>query len=159
MEHGNFEGKSHSKDLKLARTIKAPRELVFEAFTQARHLVHWWAPKPFTVPSCKVDLRVGGSWRYVFRSPEGLEHKCEAVYREVAPPGKLVMEQAVPGEDGQPLFRIRQTVNLVQKGEITELDMAVKVLFVKAGSEPFLGGMEQGTNMTLDNLVSYLAKG
>jgi len=157
MDNFNFKDKPHPKDMKFTRTVKAPRPLVFEAFTQAEHLVHWWAPGGYTMPSCEVDLRPGGSWRYVFRSPEGLEHKCEAKYLEIDPPRRLVMAQAVPGEDGLPIFRIRQTVNFEEKGQGTELVMEVKVLLANPGSEPYLGGMEQGTNMTLDNLVSYLA--
>jgi uncharacterized protein YndB with AHSA1/START domain len=157
MENTNFENRPHPKDLRLTRKLGAPRELVFEAFTKAEHLVNWWAPKPFSTPRCEVDLRPGGLWLYTFRSPEGQEHDCRAVYREVEAPRRLVIEQAVPAPNGKPFFVIRHTVTFEEKGEGTELVMDVKVLEAHPGSEPFLGGMEQGTNMTLDNLVSYLA--
>jgi len=156
MELGDYRNRSHSKDLRLIRTVKAKRELVFECFTKAEHLVHWWAPKPFTTPKCQVDLRPGGIWKYTFRSPEGSEHDCEAVYREVEPPSRLVMESFVPDPSGKPFFRIRQTVTLKDKGNETGLVLEVKVLEANTGCEPYLGGMEQGTNMTLDNLQEYL---
>lgn len=156
-EKGNFEGKPHPKDLLLKRTLKAPRALVFEAFTRADHLVHWWAPKPFTTLKCEVDLRPGGLWRYTFRSPEGMEHDCEALYRVVDPPRLLVMESFVPGPDGKPFFVIRQTITLEERGKETQVVLEGKVLQANPGSEPFLAGMEQGTNGTLDNLVEYLA--
>ena len=156
-EIGNFETKAHPRDLRITRVVKAPRALVFEAFTKAEHLVHWWAPKPFTMPACEVDLRPGGSWRYTFRSPEGWEHHCDAQYLQVEPPRKLVMTQEVPDATGKPIFRIQQTVTLEEKGEMTEVLLEAKVLLANPGSEPYLGGMEQGTNMTMDNLVGYLA--
>jgi uncharacterized protein YndB with AHSA1/START domain len=158
MEIGNFETKVHPRDLKLTRIVKAPRKLVFECLTQAKHLVHFWAPKPYTTPKCKVDLRPGGKWLYTFRSPEGQEHDCEAIYREVDAPKKLVMESSVPGPGGKPFFTLRQTITLEDKGKETGLVLEFKVIQANPGSEPFLGGMEQGTNGTLDNLVAYAAK-
>jgi uncharacterized protein YndB with AHSA1/START domain len=158
VETGNFKDKPHSKDLVLRRTLKAPRPLVFEVLTQAKHLTQFWAPKPYTTPKCEVDLRPGGEWNYTFRSPEGMEHDCQATYQEVDPPHKLVMESFVPGPGGKPFFTIRQTITLEDKGDQTELVMAFKVLEANPGCEPFLTGMLQGTNGTLDNLVEYLAR-
>jgi uncharacterized protein YndB with AHSA1/START domain len=105
-----------------------------------------------------VDLRPGGLWRYTFQSPKGIKHDCEAIYREVEPPSKLVMESSVPGPDGKPFFTIRQTIALEDRGKETGLVLEFKVLQANPGSEPFLGGMKQGTNGTLDNLEEYLAK-
>ncbi len=154
----DFRDKAHPKDIILKRVLKAPRKLVFEALTKAEHLVHFWAPKPFTTHNCKVDLKPGGKWTYTFRSPEGLEHNAEHTYLEVDPPKKLVMEAGVPGPDGKPFFRLRQTLTLEEKGSETFLTLEGKVLEANPGSEPFLAGMEQGTNMTLDNLSEYLTR-
>jgi len=144
--------------LKLNRRVQAPRDWVFGALTQAEHLVNWWAPGGFTMPVCQVDLRPGGKWDYVFRSPEGKEHACNAVYLEVAPPQKLVMESSVPRKDGQPLFTIRQIFTLDEKKDATILHVEVEVLDTHPGSDPYLKGMKEGFNQTLDNLVGYLAK-
>ncbi|HJT24028.1 MAG TPA: SRPBCC domain-containing protein [bacterium] len=157
-EIGDFREKTHPKDLVLKRNLKAPRKLVFEALTKPEHLVHFWAPKPFTTHNCKVDLRPGGSWTYTFRSPEGQEHDCKAEYEAVEEPSRLVITQAVPGPGGKPFFRIRQTITLEDKGKETALVFEAKVLEANPGSEPFLGGMKQGTNGTLDNLEEYLSK-
>jgi len=158
IELGNFEGKTHSKDISFKRLFKAPRQKVFEVFTKPEHLVHWWAPKPFTMPKCEVDLRPGGEWNYLFRSPEGVEHDCQAIYRAVEPPSKLVMESSVPGPQGKAFFTIRQTILLVDKGMETELILEVKVLQVNPGGEPFLEGAKQGFGMTLVNLEEYLGR-
>jgi uncharacterized protein YndB with AHSA1/START domain len=157
IEKGSFENKPHSKDLVLTRTYEAPRALVFDCLTKPEHLVHFWAPKPFTVPFCEIDLKVGGTWRYSMRSPDGWEHLCNAVYREIAPPGKLVMVSVVV-EKGQKIFEIEQTFVLEEAGDKTKLKLNVKVLYAGEGCDPYLGGMEQGTGMTLDNLAEYLAK-
>lgn len=158
VETGNFEQKTHPKDFVLKRTMKAPRKLVFECLTTPHHLAHFWAPKPFTTHNCKVDLRPGGEWTYTFRSPDGQEHNARHVYREINPPQKLVMEAGVPGPDGKPIFTIRQTILLEDKGGETGLTLEMKVLQANPGSEPFLGGAKQGTNMTFDNLADYLAE-
>lgn len=156
VEIGHFENKAHSKDLFLTRTLKAPRALVFECFTKPEHVKQWWAPKPFTVPFCEIDLKVGGTWRYSMRSPDGWEHQCNAVYKEIVQPSRLVMVSAVV-EKGRKMFEIEQTITFEEVGDTTKLDLKVKVLYAGEGCEPYLGGMEQGTNMTLDNLIEYLA--
>ena len=155
----DFAKKPHPKDLVLKRSFKAPRKLVFECFTTPKHLVHFWAPKPFTTHNCKVDLKPGGEWTYTFRSPEGQEHDCRAVYETVEPPQKLVIVQAVPGPGGKPFFRIRQTITLEEKGNETAVVFEGKVLEANPGSDPFLDGMAQGTNMTLDQMVAYVESG
>ena len=69
------------------------------------------------------------------------------------------MEASVPGPNGKPFFRIRQTCRLEEKGQETVLSLEIKVLEANAGSDPFLGGMLQGTQMTLDQMVEYLETG
>jgi len=158
IELGNFEGKIHSKDLSFKRLLKAPRQLVFEVFTKPEHLVHWWAPKPFTMPRCEIDLRPGGKWSYLFQSLEGVKHDCQAIYRVVEPPTKLVMESSVPDGQGKSFFTIRQTILLEDKGAETGLVLEMKVLLVNPGGESFLEGAKQGFGMTLANLEEYLGQ-
>ena len=75
------------RQLTLTRVFDAPRELVFQAWTEPEHLKQWWGPNGFTTPACEVDLRVGGAWKIVMRFPDGAnEHTMQAVYREVSPP-------------------------------------------------------------------------
>jgi uncharacterized protein YndB with AHSA1/START domain len=158
-ETGNFQGKTHPKDIKLVRVFDAPRAKVFECFTKAEHLAHFWPPKPFTMPVCQVDLKPGGLWHYTMRAPDGWEHACDTVYQQIEPPKKLVMKAALPGPDGRPLFELLQTIELEEKGGKTQVTLIGKILSAAPGSEPFLSGMEQGTNMTLDNLEEYLKEG
>lgn len=153
---GYFENKTHPKDFTLKRTIQAPRKLVFECLTTPEHLVCFWAPKPLTTHDCKVDLRPGGKWTYIFRSPEGQEYRAQHVYREIESFQKLIMDGSGLGLDDKALFTIRQTILLQDKGLVTELKIDIKVLEVHPGSEPYLEGAYQGFNMTLDNFQAYL---
>ncbi|HZU03637.1 MAG TPA: SRPBCC domain-containing protein, partial [Ktedonobacteraceae bacterium] len=72
------------------RQFNAPRTLMFQVFTQPEHLKRWWAPPPYTLPVCTIDLRPGGIWHYCMRSPEGQDQWARSVYQEIVPPEKLV---------------------------------------------------------------------
>ena len=60
-------------DILITRTFEAPAPLVWEAMTQPRHVLRWWGPTWSPLVSCAIDLRVGGSWRYVSRMDDGTE--------------------------------------------------------------------------------------
>jgi uncharacterized protein YndB with AHSA1/START domain len=77
--------------LRLSRSFAAPRDRVFRAFTVPTQLAKWWGPKGFTVPACTMDVRAGGAWRTVMRSPEGKDHIVSGVYQEITPPERLVL--------------------------------------------------------------------
>jgi uncharacterized protein YndB with AHSA1/START domain len=72
------------------RTFRAPAALVFEAWTEPRHLRRWRAPHGFELVACEVDLRVGGGYRFVHRAPDGGLHVFRGRYREIERPGRLV---------------------------------------------------------------------
>ena len=61
------------EELVITRVFDAPRELVFAAWTDPRHVAQWWGPLGWTTPVCEIDLRPGGVWRYGIRSAEGQE--------------------------------------------------------------------------------------
>lgn len=76
--------------LSITRVFDAPPALVFRVWSAPEHLVRWWGPKDFTVPTFKADFREGGAWRSCIRSPEGTDYWCNGVYREIAAPDRLV---------------------------------------------------------------------
>ena len=79
------------RDFVLTRTVDAPRERVFEAFTDPKQLAQWWGPAGFTNPVCEMDVRPGGRYRIVMRSPEGQDYPLVGEFFEVVKPSKLVM--------------------------------------------------------------------
>jgi uncharacterized protein YndB with AHSA1/START domain len=82
------------KEIVVTRVFNAPRQLVFDAFTKPELLKRWlFGPADWTLEVCEVDLRVGGSYRYVWRSPRGEEMGMGGVHREVVPPERIVATQ------------------------------------------------------------------
>ena len=85
-------------DLVLERIIDVPRDLVWIAWTKPEHLSKWFTPAPWTLTDCEVDLRPGGIFRFVMRSPEGQEFPNIGCYLEVVPNERLVWTDALlPG--------------------------------------------------------------
>jgi uncharacterized protein YndB with AHSA1/START domain len=82
----------------ITRIFDAPRALVFAAWTERAHLARWFGPKDFTAPSVEADIRMGGKWRICVRSPDGTDYWMHGVYREIAPPERLVFTHV--WEDG-----------------------------------------------------------
>ncbi|AWM23291.1 SRPBCC family protein [Sinorhizobium fredii] len=82
------------RGLVLIRLIDAPREKVFRAFTDPELLKQWFAPLPWTITEAALDVRPGGTNRFIMRSPEGELYPNQGVYLEVVPNEKLVMTDA-----------------------------------------------------------------
>ena len=82
-------------DLKIERVVDVPRELVWRAWTEAEHLMPWFCPLPWTTVDCRIDLRPGGRFHTVMRSPEGQEFPNEGCYLEVVPGERLVWTDAL----------------------------------------------------------------
>jgi uncharacterized protein YndB with AHSA1/START domain len=85
------------RELVMTRAFDAPRQLVFDAWTRPELFVRWFGPHGWSVPVCEIDLRPGGSYRYVLRGPDGAEIGLRGAYREVAPPERLVCTQVFDG--------------------------------------------------------------
>jgi len=77
------------REIVISRVIDAPREVVFEAFTQVRHLSQWWGPHGFTTPEIEQDLRIGGAYRYTMQPPEGDAFHLSGGFLDVDPPHGL----------------------------------------------------------------------
>ena len=85
-------------DLVLERIVDVPRELVWNAWTQPEHIKKWFTPAPWTTVECEIDLRPGGIFRTVMRSPEGQDHDNAGCYLEIVKNEKLVWTDALaPG--------------------------------------------------------------
>ena len=83
----------------MTRSFDAPRRLVFEAWTDPRHLPNWMlGPEGWTLPVCEVDLRAGGGWHFVWRRSDGSEMGMRGTYREVTPPERLVSTESWGGD-------------------------------------------------------------
>src|SRR3954449_10553999 len=85
-------------DLVLERVVDVPRELVWAAWTEPEHIKKWFTPAPWTTVDCEIDLRPGGIFRTVMRSPEGQEFPNVGCYLEIVKNERLTWTNAVaPG--------------------------------------------------------------
>jgi uncharacterized protein YndB with AHSA1/START domain len=89
-----------SKDFIISRVFDAPRELVWEAFTDPERMKHWWGPKGFTVIASKMDLRPGGTYHYGMKAPNGSAMWGKFVYREIVRPERMVLINSFSDEAG-----------------------------------------------------------
>ena len=82
------------REIRLTRLFDAPRHLVWEAMSKPEHVRRWWGclSEAHSVTSCEIDLRVGGTWRFVGRGPQG-EYGFHGVYREIAAPERVVFTE------------------------------------------------------------------
>jgi uncharacterized protein YndB with AHSA1/START domain len=142
----------------LEREFNAPHTLMFQVFTQREHLKRWWAPQPYTVPVCTVDLRPGGIWHYCLRSPEGQNHWARSVYREIVPSEKLVYTSTFADEHANPIEGVPEhlaTVSFVPEDGKTKV--AARFQFANAAALKVAVdmGMVEGMTMTLNYLAEY----
>jgi uncharacterized protein YndB with AHSA1/START domain len=88
-------------EITLTRVFRAPRQLVYEAFSKPELLKRWFGPRGWSLVTCDVDARVGGGFRFVLRGPDGHELGMRGVYREITPPKRSVHMESFddfPGE-------------------------------------------------------------
>lgn len=90
-------------ELVITRVFLAPREHVWKAWTDPEHLMRWWGPEGFSSPACRIDLRVGGSYVFCMRSPDGQDYWSTGVYRELVEPERLVATDSFADENGRPV--------------------------------------------------------
>lgn len=146
--------KAEQRELVMTRTFDAPRSLVFEAWTERRHLEHWQgAPQGFTVTTEQADIRPGGTFRICMRSPEGVDHWLQGVYREVVAPERLVFTHTWLDADRKPGTETLVTITFADRGGKTELTLR------QTGfkSDESRAGHEGGWASTFDRLAEYLA--
>jgi len=144
-------------EIVLTRVFDVPRRLVFEAWTKPEHVKQWYGCSIMTLPICEIDLRVDGTYRYVMRSPDGVDHTMQGVYREITPPARLVYtERYVTTGFESPDALV--TVTFTEKDGQTTLTSTI-LHQSKAHRDAHLGaGMETGAAETLDRLAALLAQ-
>ena len=141
------------REIVMTRMFDAPRELVFEAFTNPEHVRRWWGVRMLV---CEADVRPGGSWRYVTTDGEGGEVPFKGVYQEVTPPERVVyteMYDIEPFNTGEPATN---TVTFADEAGRTLMTMTS--LFPTREVRDFVlqSGMETGAAESMDRLAELL---
>ena len=141
------------------RAFKAPAGLVFDAWTDPGHLRHWRGPRGFELVGCEVDLRVGGSYRFTHRAPDGGEHVFYGQYRQIERPSRLVSTFAYEGAPGaealdEVTFEEVDGMTLVT-GRSTFPTFQARELYLAGGAER---GLAESHERLDDLLVTLLSQ-
>ncbi len=138
------------------RVFNAPRDLVFEAFTDPRHLMHWWGPNGFTLTTHTCDVRAGGVWRFVMHGPDGRDYQNRITYEEIVRPERLVYRHG-GGDDVEPV-KFQVTVTFEDIGGKTRLTMRMQFPSEDERNRVIAEyGADKGLVQTLGQLEQHLA--
>jgi uncharacterized protein YndB with AHSA1/START domain len=143
------------REIVLTRTIEGPRRLVFEAFTEVRHLAEWWGPNGFTLTTQAFEFRPGGVWDFIMHGPDGTDYPNRIEWREIVPPERLVYQHGA-GEDNPEAFV--STVTFAERGKATEVTMRA-VFRTKEQRDVAVERYHavEGGKQTLGRLAAYVA--
>jgi uncharacterized protein YndB with AHSA1/START domain len=157
-----------SREIVITRTFDAPRALVWEAWTDPKHFVHWWGPFPTVNPACEMDLRPGGKFRWVMRAPDGAQYPMSGEYKEIVRPERIVYTHSMaenPPAWHDMLNELRKASkgSMVPDGIVTvtfedaagKTKLTITTLFDSAATAEAFRGMQmvQGWGMSLDRLA------
>ena len=139
------------------RVFDAPRELVFSAWTDPKHLAQWWGPDGFTTTTSAFEFRAGGVWRFVMHGPDGRDYQNRITFDEIVKPERIVYRHG-GGDDVEPV-QFQTTVTFEELNRKTRLTM--RALFPSAAERDRVVreyGADKGAIQTLSRLAEYLAK-
>jgi len=130
-------------EIRITRVFDAPRELVWKAWTTPAMLVHWFGCAAFTTENASVDLREGGNWRVVLRTPDGEDIPSYGTYTAVKPIGHLAFThqwEKQPVDVNPAHHRTLVTVDLHEAGNGTRLEFRQTGLVSEASRDSHVGG-------------------
>jgi len=134
-----------------SRIFDAPRELVFQMFTDPKHIVKWWGPRGFTDTVYAMDVRPGGAWRHVMRGPDGVEYINQSEYVEVVKPERLVFKHlSAPGHVTTITFEDRSGKTQVTMRMLFDSNEARDKVIETVGAV-------EGLKQTLNRLAEHMA--
>jgi uncharacterized protein YndB with AHSA1/START domain len=143
------------REVVIARTIEGPRPLVFEAFSDVKHLAQWFGPDGFTTTTHRFEFRPGGVWDYMMHGPDGTDYPNYVTYTEIMRPERIVY---VHGERADDTKAFVSTVTFVERGAATEVTLRA-VFKTKAMRDEVVDrfGAIEGGKQTLGRLAGYIA--
>ena len=148
---------NEEQELVLTRVFDAPRELVFNVWTDPKHVARWWGPHGFTNPVCELELRPGGAILIHMRGPNGVVYPMTGVFQEIVRPERLVFTSAALDSDGNRVFEMLTTVTFAEESGKTKQILRTRVIKTTPQAAPYIAGMEQGWTQSLERLTAYVA--
>jgi uncharacterized protein YndB with AHSA1/START domain len=140
-------------EVALTRVFRAPRQLVYDAFSKPEILKRWFGPRGWSLVTCEVDARVGGCFRFVLRAPDGRELGIRGVYRELSPPKRSIHTESFDGFPGES----QVTTVLAEADGETTLIATILYPSREVRDAVIKSGMEHGAAESYDKLAEMLA--
>jgi len=141
------------REVVITRVFNAPRFLVFEAWTNPKHVPRWMlGPEGWTMPVCEIDLRPGGAWHFVWRRANGTQMEMRGEYREIVPPERLVSTEAWGGDWPETL----NTLVFAEENGKTTMTQTILYASKEARDAALQTGMKDGAAQSYDRLEEYL---
>jgi uncharacterized protein YndB with AHSA1/START domain len=150
------EAATADREIVISRVIDAPRELVFEAFTEVRHLSRWWGPEGFTTTTQAFDFRVGGEWIFVMHGPDGTDYPEWISWIEISPPDRIAL---LHGESRDDPNAFESVLTFAADGAATRIEMRT-VFRTKEQRDEAVEKYHaiEGGQQTLSNLAAYVTE-
>jgi uncharacterized protein YndB with AHSA1/START domain len=133
----------------ITREFDAPRHLVYRAWTTPELVGRWWSGNRGETTVAEIDLRVGGTWRYVMVTDDGFEAAFRGEYREIVPNERIVATEVY---EGMPEAEALNTVTFAEVDGRTTLTMLVEHASKEARDAHIASGMEAGMREAMDLL-------
>jgi uncharacterized protein YndB with AHSA1/START domain len=144
------------REIIISRVIDAPRELVFEAFTDVRHLSRWWGPEGFTTTTRSFEFRVGGAWDFVMHGPDRTDYQEWISWTEIAPPERIAL---LHGESRSDPDAFESVLTFEPDGVATRIEMRTVFPTKKLRDEAVEKYHAiEGGQQTLSNLSAYVTE-
>ena len=140
-------------EIVITRSIAGPRRLVYEAWTSCEHLPKWMGAEGWPMTECDMDLRVGGSYRWVSSGPDGSVLELRGTHTEVSPPARLVSTGSWGGDWPETV----DTLELTEDGGFTTIRLTVTYPSKEARDAAKATGMAEGMGAGYDRLADYVA--
>lgn len=144
------------REILISHDIKAPREMVFEAFTEVRHLSRWWGPKGFTTTTRSFEFSVNGVWDFVMHGPDGTDYPEWITWTEIVRPERIAM---LHGEYRGDPNAFESVLTFVSDGAVTRVQMRTVFPTKKLRDEAIKKhAAVEGGRQTLGNLAAYVTE-
>lgn len=150
--HGAAVTSGTTYQLLLEREFNASRDLVYEVWSEPKHLANWWGPTGFSMPFCDVDFRVGGQYRICMRSPEGEDHWLRGEYKVIDRPQRLVFTWLRENPDGSIWCEALVEASFEEAGDSTRFRMHQTGFNTAAQRDEHRGGWSE----CLNRLAEYV---
>ena len=146
------------KEVTITRVFDAPRELVYDVWTDEKHIASWFGPRSFTNPVVEMDVRPGGRMVIHMQGPDGSVFPSLGTFTDVTPPERLAFTSAAYAGIGGPfLLEDHTTITFTERGAKTEMTLHAVITRSTPEAADALAGMETGWNESFDKLAANLA--